>query len=98
VSSVFDELSRYVWKHKWQNGTSLDGKDNILQASLSHQLLPKDQRTKPEDVCSTTPLKYVTILTVLRQDYPYLSPIIQEIEAEAKERSDLESLTVNKRP
>jgi len=31
------------------------------------------------------------------QDYPYLSPIIKEIEAEAKERADLEALTITKR-
>ncbi|KAG0652390.1 Ubiquinol-cytochrome c reductase complex 14 kDa [Hyphodiscus hymeniophilus] len=35
--------------------------------------------------------------TTPEEDYPYLSPIIQEIEAEAKERSDLESLTVGKK-
>jgi len=50
-----------------------------FQASLSHQLLPKDQQTKPEE------------------DIPYLSPIIAEIEAELKERSDLDSLAINKR-
>jgi hypothetical protein len=31
------------------------------------------------------------------QDVPYLSPIIQEIEAEKTERSDLEGLVVQKR-
>lgn len=31
------------------------------------------------------------------QDYPYLSPIIQEIEAELKERNDLDSLVVKRR-
>ncbi|KAM3072279.1 Cytochrome b-c1 complex subunit 7, mitochondrial [Clarireedia jacksonii] len=31
------------------------------------------------------------------QDYPYLSPIIAEIQAEAKERADLESLTILKK-
>ncbi|PQE26993.1 ubiquinol-cytochrome c reductase complex 14 kDa protein [Rutstroemia sp. NJR-2017a BVV2] len=30
-------------------------------------------------------------------DYPYLSPIIAEIQAEAKERADLESLTILKK-
>ncbi|KUJ12008.1 14 kDa subunit of cytochrome bd ubiquinol oxidase [Mollisia scopiformis] len=50
-----------------------------FQASLAHQLLPKEQQTKPEE------------------DVEYLSPIIREIEAEAKERDDLESLSLNKR-
>ncbi|PQE30506.1 cytochrome b-c1 complex subunit 7 protein [Rutstroemia sp. NJR-2017a WRK4] len=31
------------------------------------------------------------------QDYPYLSPIIAEIQAEHKERADLESLTILKK-
>jgi ubiquinol-cytochrome c reductase subunit 7 len=50
-----------------------------LQCSLAHQLLPKDQQTKPED------------------DVQYLSPIIREIEAEAREHADLESLAIKKK-
>ncbi|RDW91397.1 cytochrome b-c1 complex subunit 7 [Coleophoma crateriformis] len=50
-----------------------------FQCSLSHQLLPKEQQTKPEE------------------DTPYLSPIIAEIEAEAKERVDLEAMTISKK-
>ncbi|KAL8795695.1 MAG: hypothetical protein Q9195_001933 [Heterodermia aff. obscurata] len=50
-----------------------------FQCSLSHQLLPKDQQTKPEE------------------DYPYLSPLIEEIEAEERERGDLESMVITKR-
>ena len=49
------------------------------QCSVSHQLLPKEQHTKPEE------------------DYQYLSPIIKEIEAEARERADLESLSIKKK-
>ncbi|KAL3424460.1 ubiquinol-cytochrome C reductase complex 14kD subunit [Phlyctema vagabunda] len=49
-----------------------------FQCSLSHQLLPKEQHTKPEE------------------DTAYLSPIIAEIEAEAKERADLEALSIKK--
>ncbi|KAN0108213.1 14 kDa subunit of cytochrome bd ubiquinol oxidase [Hyaloscypha variabilis] len=49
-----------------------------FQCSLAHQLLPKDQHTKPDE------------------DVPYLSPIIKEIEAEARERADLESLSIKK--
>jgi len=50
-----------------------------FQCSLSHQLLPVEERTKPEE------------------DYAYLSPIIKEIEAEMKERADLESMTVERK-
>ncbi|KAI4278113.1 MAG: hypothetical protein LQ337_001257 [Flavoplaca oasis] len=50
-----------------------------FQCSLSHQLLPKDQQTKPED------------------DYLYLTPYIKEIEAESRERGDLEAMIVHKR-
>ncbi|PMD56820.1 ubiquinol-cytochrome c reductase complex 14 kDa protein [Hyaloscypha bicolor E] len=50
-----------------------------FQCSLAHQLLPKEQQTKPDE------------------DIPYLSPIIKEIEAEARERADLESLSIKKK-
>ncbi|KAI9729924.1 MAG: Cytochrome b-c1 complex subunit 7 [Claussenomyces sp. TS43310] len=50
-----------------------------FQCSLAHQLLPKEQHTKPEE------------------DTAYLSPIIAEIEAESKERSDLEAMVVKRR-
>ncbi|KAF2786661.1 ubiquinol-cytochrome c reductase complex 14 kDa protein-like protein [Melanomma pulvis-pyrius CBS 109.77] len=50
-----------------------------LQCSVSHQLLPKAEWTKPED------------------DQQYLSPIIREIEAEMKEREDLEAMVLQKR-
>ncbi|TVY55394.1 Cytochrome b-c1 complex subunit 7 [Lachnellula cervina] len=50
-----------------------------FQCSLAHQLLPKDQQTKPEE------------------DYPYLSPIIQQVEAEAKERDDWDSAVVKRK-
>ncbi|KAJ9623574.1 Cytochrome b-c1 complex subunit 7 [Taxawa tesnikishii (nom. ined.)] len=49
-----------------------------FQCSLSHQLLPKEEQTKPEE------------------DYPYLSPIIKEIEAERAEREDLEAMVIKK--
>ncbi|KAL9037092.1 MAG: hypothetical protein Q9214_005848 [Letrouitia sp. 1 TL-2023] len=50
-----------------------------IQCSVTHQLLPKDQWTKPEE------------------DRLYLMPVIRQIEAEIKEREDLESMIVNKR-
>ncbi|KAK6004505.1 hypothetical protein QM012_008367 [Aureobasidium pullulans] len=49
-----------------------------FQCSLSHQLLPKNEQTKPED------------------DVPYLSPIIKEIEAERRERMDLDAMVIKK--
>ncbi|KAI0589591.1 cytochrome b-c1 complex subunit 7 [Pyrenophora tritici-repentis] len=50
-----------------------------FQLSMSHQLLPKEEWTKPEE------------------DVPYLSGIITDIEAEMKEREDLETMIVQKR-
>ncbi|KPI44018.1 Cytochrome b-c1 complex subunit 7 [Cyphellophora attinorum] len=50
-----------------------------FQCSISHQLLPREEQTKPED------------------DYEYLTPIIKEIEAAAKERADLESMKVQRK-
>ncbi|KAI9883946.1 MAG: hypothetical protein M1823_004290 [Watsoniomyces obsoletus] len=50
-----------------------------FQCSLSHQLLPKDQWTKPEE------------------DYMYLTPYIEQVEAEARERDDLEAMKVTRK-
>ncbi|KAI9754701.1 MAG: Cytochrome b-c1 complex subunit 7 [Lichina confinis] len=50
-----------------------------FQCSLQHQLLPKDQWTKPEE------------------DEMYLTPYIEEVESEARERDDLESMTIFRR-
>ncbi|KAF2184388.1 hypothetical protein K469DRAFT_580125 [Zopfia rhizophila CBS 207.26] len=50
-----------------------------FQCSVSHQLLPKGEWTKPED------------------DVPYLTVVIKDIEAEMKEREDLEAMIVSKR-
>ena len=49
-----------------------------FQCSLAHQLVPKNEQTKPED------------------DIPYLSPIIKEIEAERRERMDLDAMVIKK--
>merc|ERR1712225_67517 len=49
-----------------------------FQCSLSHQLLPKNEQTKPDE------------------DIPYLSPIIKEIEAERRERMDLDAMVIKK--
>jgi hypothetical protein len=45
----------------------------------------------------SSPLRTKLSLTIYVQDYPYLSPIIKEIEAEAKERADLENLSITKK-
>jgi len=50
-----------------------------FQCSLSHQLLPPSEHTKPEE------------------DVLYLTPIIEEIEAENKEKADLDTMTVTKK-
>lgn len=44
----------------------------------------------------TPPTRMRTNLTT-GQDYPYLTPIIEEIEAEMQERHDLEEMVVAKR-
>ncbi len=38
----------------------------------------------------------IDLLMFLSQDIPYLSPLVDEIEAEMKEREDLESMVVKK--
>ncbi|MCJ1361578.1 Cytochrome b-c1 complex subunit 7 [Acarospora aff. strigata] len=50
-----------------------------FQCSMSHQLLPKEEQTKPEE------------------DIAYLTPILEEIAKEAKEREDLEAMTIFRR-
>lgn len=37
------------------------------------------------------------VLTYVVQDIAYLSPIIREIEAEAQERADLETLSIKRK-
>jgi ubiquinol-cytochrome c reductase subunit 7 len=93
---AFDEPSRYspnIGYAKPRAGTYL------LQASLSHRLLPKEEHTKPEEVpySSHRVIRNARQTNNALQDIPYLSPIIAEIEAEGKERFDLESLAVKKK-
>ena len=60
--------------------------------------MPPAEQTKPEEVrvyldsATITPCTYLAL-----QDYPYLTPIIREIESEKKERMDLDAMVV-KRP
>lgn len=63
---------------------------------MSHQLLPKEEWTKPEEVIENALYPQSTKLTYL-QDQPYLTHIIEEIETEMAEREDLESMIVSKR-
>ena len=62
---------------------------------MTHQLLPKDEWTKPEEV-RTHQEQTVQLLTC-RQDKPYLSGLITEIESEMAEREDLEAMVISKR-
>jgi len=58
-------------------------------------LLPKDQWTKPEDVSF---LDVVTNASIdARQDTPYLTTLIEEIEAELNEKKDLDSMQLKKK-
>lgn len=69
---------------------------NIPQCSVSHQLLPREQWTKAEEV-GYTATRQLVFLTNNTQDDQYLSPIIREIESEMKEREDLEAMVLSKR-
>ena len=89
ASSAYEELSKY----QHPQISCHPGTNNWQQCSLSHQLLPRDEQTKPEDVGNFLVLSLGPQLT-FAQDVAYLSPIIAEIEAEMKERADLESMTV----
>jgi hypothetical protein len=69
-------------------------------------LLPKEEQTKPEEVCQSftgfvnlMPHVPVCVGTniCIPQDILYLTPIIKEIEAERKEREDLESMVIKRR-
>ena len=62
---------------------------------MSHSLLPKEEWTKPEDV--RAPLDTGLPDADQRQDVPYLSPLITDIEAEMAEREDFETMIVQKR-
>jgi ubiquinol-cytochrome c reductase subunit 7 len=63
---------------------------------MTHQLLPKEEWTKPEDV--RIPFgNGKTILLTSIQDKPYLSELITDIESEMAEREDLEALIITKR-
>ncbi|OOQ86264.1 Cytochrome b-c1 complex subunit 7 [Penicillium brasilianum] len=73
-----------------------------VQCSISHTLLPPHEQTKPEEVSSPSPKFALPAIYRSRPiplrgfDVEYLSPIIREIEKEAKERADLDNLVVRK--
>jgi hypothetical protein len=68
-----------------------------LQCSISHQLLPKNEQTKPDEVRSLQFTRPPTINCLhTHQDVPYLSPIIKEIESERRERMDLDAMVIKK--
>jgi len=66
---------------------------------LAHQLLPAEDQTKADEVRRTLEktCEPRMVADYRTQDQPYLSPIIEEIEAELKERADLESMVVERR-
>ena len=72
--------------------------NTLLQCSISHQLLPKNEQTKPEDVrpLQHTPVHLPFNCLHIHQDVPYLSPIIKEIESERRERMDLDAMVIKK--
>lgn len=79
-----------------------------MQLSLSHKILPKEQWTKMEEVslgpfplafdAIPTPLLWYLLcprlLTTRNQDTPYLSPILEQIKAEQKEKATLDTMEV----
>ena len=67
---------------------------------MAHQLLPKEEQTKPEEVCTRgCDVRASSVWTdgLTNQDILYLTPILEQIEKEAKERDDLEAMTVYRR-
>ncbi len=64
---------------------------------MSHQLLPKEEWTKTEDVRSRSQSQCRALEANIMQDFPYLTKYIEEIETEMAEREDLESMVISKR-
>jgi ubiquinol-cytochrome c reductase subunit 7 len=65
------------------------------QLSMTHQLLPKEEWTKPDEVRTTIEEMARWLMTL--QDVPYLTHLIQDIESEMAEREDLEAMVITKR-
>jgi ubiquinol-cytochrome c reductase subunit 7 len=63
---------------------------------MTHQLLPKEEWTKPDEVSTTMSVEGGHAANVT-QDVPYLSNIVTELEAEMAEREDLEAMIITKR-
>jgi ubiquinol-cytochrome c reductase subunit 7 len=62
---------------------------------MAHQLLPKEEWTKPDEV--RTPWGAASLDANMLQDVPYLSDLITDIETEMAEREDLEAMVITKR-
>lgn len=97
MSSACAALSRFAQldQRPPQPGYTTDIR---LQCSISHQLLPKNEQTKPDEVRLSTTYPCFPMANCLHvhQDIPYLSPIIKEIEAERRERMDLDAMVIKK--
>lgn len=63
---------------------------------MTHQLLPKEEWTKPDEVRTISNGKRGPLLTC-SQDVPYLADLITDIESEMAEREDLEAMVITKR-
>jgi ubiquinol-cytochrome c reductase subunit 7 len=64
---------------------------------MTHQLLPKEEWTKPDEVSTTMSVEGGGHAANVTQDVPYLSNIVTELEAEMAEREDLEAMIITKR-
>jgi len=63
----------------------------LLPTSFFHQ------RSRPSQKMYDNRLRHkTTCILTTTQDYPYLSPIIKEIEAEKRERMDLDAMVIKK--
>ncbi|OBT74654.1 hypothetical protein VF21_07016 [Pseudogymnoascus sp. 05NY08] len=84
-----DVVRRMVWRKR--KADSVYRADDLIPEE-SDVVLQAIKRLPPKE-------SYDRVFRLRRafQDYPYLSPIIQEIEAELKERNDLDSLVVKRR-
>jgi ubiquinol-cytochrome c reductase subunit 7 len=61
------------------------------QCAVTHTELPRDQWTKPNEVC-------FPFCVVLTQDVPYLTPIVDQVQAEWEEHIEMDAAIPIKKP
>jgi ubiquinol-cytochrome c reductase subunit 7 len=72
-------------------------KETVLGCASIAPKAPVDQARRGMWTCAAPAVPTIVPgLTTSPQDYPYLSPIISEIEKEVGEREDLESMQITK--